>query len=79
MTLEELKIEAKRHGYRLNKITPYEKFIPCKCGCNRRNVYYGFEWETGDYVAYECKKCKAYIKGKNNNDAKRVWNEKMRG
>ncbi len=32
MTLEELKAEAKKHGYKLTKERPYIRLSPCVCG-----------------------------------------------
>ena len=32
MTLEELRTEAKKHGYKLTKEYPYIRLAPCVCG-----------------------------------------------
>ncbi len=82
MTLEELKVEAKNQGYKLIKdTTTYEKFLPCKCGHNRRKRCCGFynSSPTYFYIRYECTKCGYYVDGKNEKEAKHNWNEKMRG
>lgn len=79
MTLEELKVEAKNQGYKLVKEMPYEKFLPCKCGHNRRKRYYGFYSGKGSYERYVCTKCGYYVDGKTEKEAKHNWNEKMRG
>ena len=81
MTLEELKVEAKNQGYKLVKDAPYEKFLPCKCGHNRRKRRCGFYSGSGKglYVRYVCTKCGYYVDGKTEKEAKHNWNEKMRG
>ena len=81
MTLEELKVEAKNQGYKLIKDTPYEKFLPCKCGYNRRKRCCGFYNSSPGYlyVRYECMRCGYYVDGKTEKEAKHNWNEKMRG
>lgn len=78
MTLEELKVEAKKQGYKLVKDIPYEKFLPCKCGHNRRKKYYGF-YNMGYSYRYVCNKCGYYVDGKTEKEAKHNWNEKMKG
>ena len=79
MTFEELKAEAKNQGYKLIKDTPYEKFLPCKCGHNRRERHCGFYVGSGyAYVRYVCMKCGCYVEGKTEKEAKHNWNEKMK-
>lgn len=77
MTLEELKVEAKNQGYKLIKDTSYEKFLPCKCGNNRRKKRYSGQGYS--YVRYVCTKCGYFVDGKTEKEAKHNWNEKMRG
>jgi hypothetical protein len=72
MTLEELKVEAKKHGYKLTKEYPYIRLVPCICGCNRRTMWFGFD---NTYV-YRCNKCGFEgEKAKTKNEAKLKWNE----
>lgn len=78
MTVEELKEEAKKHGYYLLKPTPtnkYVKLLPCTCGYKHRERVY----DDNNYIAFRCKKC-----GKQS-DFKRViswaveaWNEMIK-
>lgn len=80
MTLEELKVEAKNQGYNLIKYTPYEKFLPCKCGHNRRKKYYAlYNSGLGYSYRYMCTKCGYFVDGKTEKEAKHNWNEEMRG
>lgn len=76
MTVEELKEEAKKLGYNLIPIRKYEKLIPCVCGCNRRDHFYG--WKNGeDIVTLRCKRCGKEAPGRNEADARRNWNNAM--
>lgn len=77
MTLDELKAEADKLGYRLTKKTQNEKFLPCICGCNKRDTWHSIseEWR----VKLVCRKCGLSVTGKNEKDAKRNWNDYMRG
>lgn len=54
--------------------SPYIHFIPCICGTNRRE-----RWFSKDGVRYVCKNCGLSVDGANEADAKRKWNEYMRG
>ena len=71
MTLEELKVEAARHGYSLRKNDNREKLLPCICGCNRRETWYG----QGDraYIL-KCKVCDRESYGKTLKEARSNWN-----
>lgn len=54
MTLEELRIEAEKHGYRLAKITPTVKLLPCPvCGSKRTSEWF----RTDGSISRECNKC----------------------
>ena len=77
MTEEELKAEAKRMGYSLIKRPKAERFLPCLCGKNRRERWYtnNEDWS----VKLVCYYCGLSVTGKNEKDAKRKWNEYMRG
>ena len=78
--LEEKDEEIKKLKEQLaKKKSPNARFVPCKCGCNRRHL---IRWESNDkeYYYYQCMECGA----KSDHDtktitaAKRVWNETMR-
>lgn len=52
MTLEELKIEAKRQGYKLIKDNPLPKIGRCECGRRPR------QWWTSEQRSfYKCDHC----------------------
>lgn len=76
MTLIELQYEAEKLGYKLVKRKQTEKFLPCICGCNRRESWYSNneDWE----VKLVCYRCGLSVTGKNEKDAKRKWNEYVR-
>lgn len=70
MTFEELKREAKAQGYNLIKIKPYERLLPCTCGCNRREHWVSAK---GDSIL-KCMKCGRTVYGKNDADVRFQWN-----
>ena len=51
---------------------PYVRFVTCKCGCNRREL-----WQSADLYTYRCKRCGAGATGRTKAEAKRKWNEVM--
>ena len=56
-----------------------EKFIPCTCGCNRREHHYVYNMSSREEsVILKCMKCGYSIQGKNEMDARRKWNEAIR-
>ena len=58
--------------------TPYDRFIPCKCGCNRHHTWNCMDLDTGKhFVKIVCEKCETWVSGKNKADAKRNWNKIM--
>lgn len=74
MTIEEIKAEAKKHGYTLIKINKYEKLAPCKCG--RKHLTRWIKFEGG--IQFECPICGATAPvGKNEREARHNWNIKM--
>ena len=77
MTVEELKAEAKKLGYRLIPIPKQEPFLPCTCGCNRRTHWvssmYGVETSI-----LRCMKCNKEARGSSEAEARRNWNEMIR-
>ena len=75
MTLEELKAEAKKHGYKLTKEYPYIPLAPCVCG--RRGGNMGFNWgNKAEYYYHKCYHCGFASQGaKTKHEAKLKWNE----
>ena len=75
MTLEELKVEAKRQGYKLVKRHPRPTFERCLCGHNVHQWHYhkGQTWVT-------CKMCGLQgpkVEG-SETDAIEAWNARIR-
>ena len=54
MTIEELKAEAKKLGYKIVKDRAYLKLWPCPCGA-KNSVYMDYTDDWQKY--YRCKKC----------------------
>ena len=77
MTLEELKAEANAQGYNLIPQKKQEKFIPCTCGCNRREHWIQFV-DGGIETTLKCCKCGKKASGMSEAEAKRNWNEMIR-
>jgi hypothetical protein len=73
MTLEELKAEAKKHGYKLTKEYKYIKLHSCICG----NKHPTLEWDIAQKQRYyTCRKCKFRANGaKSKYEAIAKWNE----
>ena len=71
MTVEELKSEAKKIGYKLIKDTKPPRLLPCICGYNKRT-----EWCDSAHrcVDLECKRCGLIASGKNRTEAILAWN-----
>ena len=71
MTLEELKAEADRQGYYLEKKKVYTKLMPCICGKKRIHL-----WCSSDGTwFYICPKCgRESQPSKTQIGAKRNWN-----
>lgn len=75
MTLEELKKEADRLGYRVvKKRDTYEVLLPCTCGCKRRKHTRNFH----DKIVLMCCRCGRAVHGITLADARRKWNEVIR-
>ena len=72
MTVEELKKIANEMGYNIIKKQEYIKFLPCKCGCNRREHWYGIN-EDNAFI-FVCEKCGATAKGRTDREARLNWN-----
>ena len=72
MTLEELRTEAQKHGYKLTKEYPYISLAPCICGSKYRTMWFG----VNNTYEYKCNKCGfASGRAKTKHDAKIKWNE----
>ena len=77
MTLEELKKEAGKYGYRLvPKKKKLERLLPCLCGCKRREHWYG----SGNrkYILF-CQRCGIEASGRTEREAYKAWNDMVRG
>lgn len=76
MTLDELKAEAKAHGYRLMPITPYIKLMPCKCGRKRLEIWYRTDGSGCRFV--KCPSCGLTAPdGRNEREARKNWNKRV--
>lgn len=77
MTLEELKAEAERQGYKLmKKPEPMPKIKPCPCGRKILSRLYTWDRRTGTgYILIRCPKCGCEGDwGKNEREARELWN-----
>ena len=76
MTLQELKKEAKKQGYKLVKDNPLPKLLPCKCGRKRMSKEY---WSCGktEKVIIVCPSCNIYSEGSTERKARENWNKLM--
>ena len=73
MTLEELKAEAKAHGYRLMPIVPYLRRSPCRCGRKQLETWYRTDGSGCVYL--KCPVCGLQgPDGKTEREAKKYWN-----
>lgn len=75
MTLEDLKAEAKKHGYKLTKEYPYISLLPCICGNKHISspMVYG---PTKTPYFHRCGKCGfASEQAKTKYEARQKWNE----
>ena len=73
MTLDELKVEAEKLGYKLIKKSGRIKMLPCICGSNKRTEW--FDSGKGK-TFYSCDRCgKKSPLSSTVNGAKRAWNE----
>ena len=76
MTIEELKSEAKKLGYKLIKDTRPPKLLPCICGCKRRNQWYDSAFGV---TILSCERCWLTASGKNRTEAIIAWNSLVKG
>lgn len=76
MTLEELKIEAKKHGYRVIKDTSYISMLPCICG--NKAISYGSNYISPTPYFHKCHKCGFKSQPtKTKYEARAKWNESV--
>ena len=76
MTLDELKTEAEKLGYRLVKNQPYIKLLPCTCGRKIIKEWYDAGFWAGDKYFYACPRCgKKSPPAKTIRGARIAWNE----
>lgn len=76
MTLEELKAEAKKHGYKLAKERPYIRMSTCICGHKNIAHWIDCSEETSTPYFHECRKCGLTSEpAKTKYEAKLKWNE----
>lgn len=52
------------------------KMLPCKCGCKRREHWYGSSYDNSEGL--KCTKCGFEVWGKNAIDVIRKWNEAVK-
>lgn len=79
MTLEELKAEADKLGYRLSKKSERVKFLPCVCGCNRRLHWFGHSYYEGTQISFECNNCGLKSPpGSSEQEARQKWNKMIK-
>lgn len=73
MTLEELKVEAKKLGYKLIKDNPRVKLLPCTCGRKQIDLW----WDGVNYTwFYKCPKCgKRSPSHKTQIEVRKLWNK----
>lgn len=77
MTVEELKIEAKKHGYYLQKATEsYERLLPCcKCGVNRRAHFIPRNLTKYEKMGIRCEGCGFTVLGSSEYAIRKKWND----
>ena len=76
MTLEQIRAEAKKHGYKLVKEYPYVRMMPCICG--HKNIAYcsTFGDKSKKPYYHQCSKCGLTSeRTKTKYEAKLKWNE----
>ena len=70
LTLDELKAEAKRQGYKLIKDNPMPKLSTCICGSKNRIL-----WSCAEGWYYECGRCgRTAEPGRTKCKARENWN-----
>jgi hypothetical protein len=76
MTLEELRTEAKKHGYKLTKEYPYISLAPCVCGHKKISSYFTLDNNSKAMHFHRCYKCGLESEpARTKYEAKLKWNE----
>ena len=75
ISIELLKELAAKKGYKLVPIKKYERYLPCVCGCNRREHWSHVSPGSAPITILKCKKCGLVAEGKTDSSAKHNWNE----
>ena len=73
--LDEARVLAEKLGYKLVPIKKYERYLPCVCGCNRREHWSHVSPGSAPITVLKCKKCGLVTEGKTETEAKHNWNE----
>ena len=57
-----------------------ERLLPCKCGCRRRERWYGgwYGSNSNNITILKCCKCGFGVGGKNEIDVHKKWNEAVK-
>ena len=76
--IDNLRITAEKLGYKLVKNKPYERMLPCTCGCKQREHWRCFNPGDGNPNIIVCKKCGKMASGKSKAEAKRNWNKMIK-
>lgn len=71
----ELKHLAEKYNYKLVPIRKYERYLPCVCGCNRREHWSHVSPGSAPITVLKCKNCGLVAEGKTETEAKHNWNE----
>ena len=77
MTVEELKIEAKKLGYNIIKIKPKTKILPCICGRKRMEKWYFCQEGKDTKIEIVCPICYREAIGKTEQEAIENWNNSI--
>ena len=75
MTVEELKIEAKKLGYSIIKNNPIPKILPCTCGRKRMEKWYSCQDGKDTKVDIVCPNCDREATGTTLREAIDNWNK----
>lgn len=59
-----------------NKLRESRKMLPCKCGCKRREHWFGASYDNPEGL--KCMKCGFEVWGKNATDVIQKWNEAVK-
>ena len=77
MTLDELKAEAKRQGFKLIPNITYTKLKPCKCGINRRDHLFKYDANGDEKAGLRCVSCGFTVWSSSERSARTKWNREV--